>query len=114
MMIEGELFKEGVCSLLLKCLSRTEGQELMKEIHLGICGAQIGSRPLLGKVFRQGFTDQKLLWMQQIWYRNVTIARDVPETKSNFFSNPINSAYLATIEVGNGFIGTITTSSGNL
>jgi hypothetical protein len=55
MIIEGELFKQGVCSPLLKCLSRAEGQELMKEIHSGICGAHIGSRPLLGKVFRQGF-----------------------------------------------------------
>jgi ribonuclease HI len=53
--IEGELYKHGVCSPLLKCLSRTEGQELMKEIHTGICRAHIGSRPLLGKVFRQGF-----------------------------------------------------------
>jgi ribonuclease HI len=55
MIIEGELFKQGVCSPLLKCLSRAEGQELMKEIHTGICGAHFGSRPLLGKVSRQGF-----------------------------------------------------------
>jgi hypothetical protein len=27
----------------------------MKEIHKGLCGSHIGSRPLLGKVFRQGF-----------------------------------------------------------
>jgi ribonuclease HI len=53
--IEGELYKHGVCSPLLKCLSRTEGQELMEEIHAGLCGSHIGSRPLLGKVFRQGF-----------------------------------------------------------
>jgi hypothetical protein len=50
MTIEGELFKQGVCPPLLKCLSRAKGQELMKEIHLGISGAHIGSRPLLGKV----------------------------------------------------------------
>jgi hypothetical protein len=53
--IEGELYKHGVCSPLLKCLSRTEGQELMKEIHAGLCGSHIGFRPLLGKGFRQGF-----------------------------------------------------------
>jgi ribonuclease HI len=53
--IEGELYKHGVCSPLLKCLSRTEGMELMKEIHAGLCGSHTGSRPLLGKVFRQGF-----------------------------------------------------------
>jgi ribonuclease HI len=55
MIIEGDLCKQGVCSPLLKYLSRAEGQELMKEIHAGVCGAHIGSRPLLGKVFRQGF-----------------------------------------------------------
>jgi hypothetical protein len=55
MIIEGELFKQGVCSPLLKCLSRAKGQELMKEIQSGICGAHIGSGPLLGKMFRQGF-----------------------------------------------------------
>jgi hypothetical protein len=53
--IEGELYKHGVCSPLLKCLSRTEGQELMKEIQANLCGSHIGSRPLLGKIFRQGF-----------------------------------------------------------
>jgi hypothetical protein len=52
--IEGELYKHGVCSPLLKCLSKTGGIELMKEIHAGLCGSHIGSRPLLGKVFRQG------------------------------------------------------------
>jgi ribonuclease HI len=49
--IEGELYKHGVCSPLLKCLCRTEGIELMKEIHAGLCGSHIGSRPLLGKGF---------------------------------------------------------------
>jgi ribonuclease HI len=53
--IEGELYKHGVCSPLLKCLSRTEGIELMKEIHAGLYGSHIGPRPLLGKVLRQGF-----------------------------------------------------------
>jgi ribonuclease HI len=53
--IEGELYKHGVYSPLLKCSSRTEGLELMKEIHAGLCGSHIGSRPLLRKVFRQGF-----------------------------------------------------------
>jgi ribonuclease HI len=57
--IEGELFKQGVCSPLLKCLSRAKGQELMKEIHAGVCGAHIGSRPLLGKVLSKDFIGRK-------------------------------------------------------
>jgi hypothetical protein len=55
MIIEEELYKQMVCSPLLKCLSRAEGQKLMKEIHAGLCGAHIRFKPLLGKVFRQGF-----------------------------------------------------------
>jgi hypothetical protein len=53
--IERELYKHGVRFALLKCLSRIEGIELMKEIHAGLCGSHIGSRPLMGKVFRQEF-----------------------------------------------------------
>jgi hypothetical protein len=74
LIIEGELFKQGVCSPLLKCLSRAEGQELMKEIHLGICGAHIKSRPLLGKVFRQGF----------YWLKAASNAADLVQKCENF------------------------------
>jgi hypothetical protein len=66
MIIEGELFKQGVCSSLLKCLSRAEGQELMKEIHAGICEAHIGSRPLLGKVSYKDFIGRRQLRTQWI------------------------------------------------
>jgi hypothetical protein len=82
-MIEGELYKHGVCSPLLKCLSRTEGIELMKEIHAGLCGSHIGSRPLLGKVFRQGFIGRRQLRMQQIWFKSVKIVKNVQETRNN-------------------------------
>lgn len=53
--IEEKLFKEGMCSPLLKCQSRTYGQELMKEIHLGICQSHIWPRAFPRKVFRNGF-----------------------------------------------------------
>jgi hypothetical protein len=63
-MIEGELYKHGVCSPLLKCLSRTEGIELM-EIHAGLCGSHIGSRPLLEKKFVKDFIGRRQLRMHQ-------------------------------------------------
>jgi hypothetical protein len=81
--IEGELYKHVVCSPLLKCLSRNEGQELMKEIHAGRCGAHIGSRPLVGKVFRQGFYWPKAASDAADWSRNVKTVISVLETKNN-------------------------------
>jgi hypothetical protein len=81
--IKAELYKQGVCSPLLQCLSRTEGQELMKEIHTGLCGAHIGSRPLHGKVFRQGFYWPKAASDAADLVQNVKTARCVLDTKNN-------------------------------
>jgi hypothetical protein len=49
--IEGELYKHGVCSPLLKCLSRAEGIELMKEIHtgLGLCWEKCFDKDFTGR-----------------------------------------------------------------
>jgi hypothetical protein len=63
-MIEGELYKHGVCSPHLKCLSRTEGIELMKEIHAGLCGSHIGSRPMLERFLGKDFTVRRKLRMR--------------------------------------------------
>ena len=52
---EGELFKSGVTSPWLKCISTAEGIELLKQIHFGLCGSHIGFRQLVSKAFRQGF-----------------------------------------------------------
>ena len=52
---EGELYKSGVVAPWLKCITTAEGQELLKEIHSGLCGSHIGIRPLVAKAFRQGF-----------------------------------------------------------
>jgi len=52
---EGELFKSGVTSPWLKCISTAEGIELLKEMHSGFCRSHIGFRQLVSKAFRQGF-----------------------------------------------------------
>jgi hypothetical protein len=109
--IEGELYKQGVCSPLLKCLSRTEGQELIKEIHAGLCGAHIGSMPLLGKVFKQGFFWPKAASdagdLVQKYENCQRCARDQKQPSSNL----INTAHLSTTKVGPRFARTTSTSA---
>ena len=51
-MIEGQLYKSSVTASLLKCISASEGKNLLKEIHEGICGSHNGPRALVGKAFR--------------------------------------------------------------
>jgi hypothetical protein len=53
--IDGNLYRKGVCAPLLKCISVTEGKQLLHEIHSGMCSHHIGTRALVQKAFRQGF-----------------------------------------------------------
>jgi hypothetical protein len=53
--IDNTMHNSFVIGPLFHCLSKAEGKELLFEIHVGICGEQIGYRALATKVFRQGF-----------------------------------------------------------
>jgi ribonuclease HI len=53
-MIDGTLYKKGVVQPLLRCITQSEGRELLQEIHPGICGSHIGPRALSAKAIRQG------------------------------------------------------------
>jgi hypothetical protein len=53
--IGNELYKTSVLGPLLWCISKTEGQEILQEVHAGICRGHIGARALVVKVLRQDF-----------------------------------------------------------
>jgi hypothetical protein len=45
--IDGNLYRKGVCAPLLKCISVTEGKQLLHEIHNGMCSHHLGTRALV-------------------------------------------------------------------
>jgi ribonuclease HI len=49
------LYKRGYTLPLLKCLSKSEGEYVLREIHEGICGSHMGSRMLAHKAVRAGY-----------------------------------------------------------
>jgi hypothetical protein len=49
------LYKISISGPLLYRVSKTEGQEILQEVHAGICGGHIGAHALVAKVLRQGF-----------------------------------------------------------
>jgi hypothetical protein len=55
-------------------ISFLQGNCLSNEIHAGLCGSHIGSRPLLGKVFRQEF----------YWLKVASDAADLVQKCENF------------------------------
>jgi hypothetical protein len=52
---EKELNHRSPSGILQRCISITEGQELLQEIHSGACGHHAAPRALVGNAFRQGF-----------------------------------------------------------
>jgi hypothetical protein len=51
----GQLYKKGISQPMLKCITETEGLEILREVHGGTCGSHSGPRALTAKVIRQGF-----------------------------------------------------------
>jgi len=49
------LYKRGYSEPLLKCLSKTKVEYVMKEIHEGVCGNHSGGRILAQKTIRTGY-----------------------------------------------------------
>jgi ribonuclease HI len=52
---EKELYRRSPSGILQRCISITEGQELLQEIHSGACGHHVAPRALVGNAFRQCF-----------------------------------------------------------
>jgi hypothetical protein len=53
--IAGELYKNGIVALMLKCISREQGIQLLSEMHAGMCGAHRGPHEIAHRAMRQGF-----------------------------------------------------------
>jgi ribonuclease HI len=54
-LVDGELYKRATSGVLQQCVPIPEGRELLRDIHVGICGHHAAPRTLEGNAFRQGF-----------------------------------------------------------
>jgi hypothetical protein len=50
--VEGQLYKKEISQPMLKCITETEGIEILREVHSGTCGSYFGPRALTAKVIR--------------------------------------------------------------
>jgi ribonuclease HI len=67
-MIGSDLYRKAASiGILMKCILRSEGLQLLAEIHSGECGCHAASTNLVDKVYRSGF----------YWLRAVTNAKDL-------------------------------------
>jgi ribonuclease HI len=51
----GEVVREKHNCVLQRCVTSQEGQDILKDIHAGVCGHHASSRAIAAKAFRAGF-----------------------------------------------------------
>jgi hypothetical protein len=54
-LIDGVLYKQGANDMMMKCISKDEGIQLLRDIRSGVCGVHSSWRSIVGKAFRYGF-----------------------------------------------------------
>jgi hypothetical protein len=54
-LIDGVLYKQGANGMMMKCISKEEGNQLLQDIHSGVYGAHSSWHSIVGKSFRHGF-----------------------------------------------------------
>jgi ribonuclease HI len=55
-LVGDKLYRQGVTfGVLMKCIPREEGKDILEEIHKGVCGNHASSRTLVSKAFRRAF-----------------------------------------------------------
>jgi hypothetical protein len=65
--VDSELYKRGVAGILMWCVPRDQGRELLQEIHAGTCNHYASPRTLVENAFRQGF----------YWSTAVAVSKDI-------------------------------------
>jgi hypothetical protein len=54
-MLQGKLYKKSITGILQRCVTLQEGQEILKDIHAGVCGHHASSRAIAAKAYHNGF-----------------------------------------------------------
>jgi hypothetical protein len=49
--LQGKLYKKSISGVLQRCITPQEGQEILKDIHVGVCGHHESSRAITAKAF---------------------------------------------------------------
>jgi hypothetical protein len=65
--LQGKLYKRSITGVLQWCVTPQEGQEILKDIHVGVCGHHASSRAIAAKAFRAGF----------YWLTTIEDAKDI-------------------------------------
>jgi hypothetical protein len=79
--LQGKLYKKSITGVLQRCVTPREGQDILRDIHAGVCGHHASSRAIAAKAFCAGF-----YWLTAIEYAKEIVRRC--EVCQRFASQP--------------------------
>jgi hypothetical protein len=53
--LQGKLYKKSITGVLQRCVTPQEGQDILRDIHIGVCGHHASSKAIAAKAFCAGF-----------------------------------------------------------
>jgi hypothetical protein len=54
-LIDGVLYRQSANGMMMRCISKDEGSQLLQDIHSEVCGAHSSWCSIVEKTFRHGF-----------------------------------------------------------
>jgi hypothetical protein len=70
--------------VLMKCILRSEGLQLLQEIHGGECGNHAASANMVGKASGRASTSPPPLLMLNTWFGDVRVASSSPSSSTSW------------------------------
>jgi hypothetical protein len=68
--LQGKLYKKSITGVLQRCVTPQEGQDILRDIHAGVCEHHASSRAIAAKAFCAGF-----YWLTAIEYAKEIVRR---------------------------------------
>jgi hypothetical protein len=87
-LVGGQLYKKGISQPMLKCVTKTEDIQILREVHSGTCGSHSGPRALAAKVIRQGFYWPAIICAANRVTRSCEHARSFCPARATLRSSP--------------------------
>jgi hypothetical protein len=99
-LVEGQLYKKGISQPMLKCITETEGIEILREVHSGTCGSDSGPRALAAKVICQGFYWPAIICTANQVTRSCEACKKFPLAQAALRNSPSSSPIHGHFNVG--------------
>ena len=78
--VKGSLWWRNFEAILLKCVDQERAQEILNEMHTGVCGGHFMAKTIAYKVMRARFWWPSLSKMLKFWLGSVILVKDSLES----------------------------------